>query len=188
MSVKKQRKRSGKRKKASPLKRKSFRAPRTSKELFALPRPIQEQLNRAVQVPNEMRSNDLSFQQASRKHGITPNLAFRLAGSAFTKNRAGKIAVKRTDRLLRVLLIPGPKGLREIVVRGPREASKAAEYSSALDIYLSRGDASALKRLKYKTLLDERGKRVRLLTNLDELTQQASAGVLRFDSLYGRTT
>ena len=168
--------------------RKRFLAPRTAKELFALPRPIQEQLNRAVQVPNEMRSNALSFQQASQKHGISPKVVLRLAGSAFTKNRAGRIVVKRSDRLLRVILIPGSKGLREIVVRGPREASKAAEYSSALHTYLSRGDASALQKLKFKTLIDERGKRVRLLTNLDELTRQASAGVLRFDSLYGRTT
>ena len=168
--------------------RKRFLARRTAKELFALPRLIQEQLNRAVQVPNEMRSNGLSFQQASRKHGISPKVVLRSAGSAFKKNRAGRMVVKRTDRLLRVILIPGSKGLREIVVRGPREASKAAKYSSALDIYLSRGDASALKKLKYKTLIDERGKRVRLLTNLDELTRQASAGEFRFDSLYGRTT
>ena len=167
--------------------RKRFLAPRTAKELFALPRPIQEQLNRAVQVPNEMRSNALSFQQASQKHGISPKVVLRLAGSAFTKNRAGRIVVKRSDRLLRVILIPGSKGLREIVVRGPREASKAAEYSSALHTYLSRGDASALQKLKFKSLIDERGKRVRLLTKLDELTRQASAGEFHFDSLYGRT-
>ena len=168
---------------------KAFRAPRTAKELFALPRYIQEQWNRAVQIPNEMRSKKLSFEQASRKHGITRKVALRLAGSAFTKNRAGKIEAKRSDQLLRVLLIPASKGgLREIVVRGPREASKAAEYSSALDTFLSRGDPSALRKLRFKSLVDASGKRVRLLTKLDELTRLASAGVLRFDSLYGGTT
>jgi hypothetical protein len=186
MTVKKQLKRSRKQKKAPQLKRKSFRAPRTSKELFALPRQIQEQWNRAVQVPSEMRAHGLSLAQASKQFGVSAKTVLRLAGAAFRKTRKGKVEVKRSDRLLRVLLIPTTKGLREIAVRDSREASIVGRYWSAVEKYLSRGDASALLKLSRKSVVDERGRRVRLLTKLDELTRQASAGVLRFESMYGR--
>ena len=183
---KNRRKQSNKRKKALPLKRKSFRAPRTSKELFALPRQFQEQWNRAVQVPSEMRSLGLSLAQASKQFGVSAKTVLRLAGAAFRKPSKGKVEVKRSDRLLRVLLIPTTKGLREIAVRDSREASIVGKYWSAVEKYLSRGDASALLNLPRKSVIDERGRRVRLLTKLDELARQASAGVLRFESLYGR--
>jgi len=187
MSAKTKRKSSTRRKTTVRPTRKAFRAPRTAKELFALPRQVQERWNRAVQVPSEMRATGASLQHAAKQLGVSPKTVLRLAGGAFRKKRRGRVEVKRTDRLLRVLLIPSTKGLREVVVRSSREASRIGAYWSAVEKYLVRGDASALQKLKPKSVKNDKGKRVRLLTKLYELTRQASAGVLQFESLYGRS-
>jgi hypothetical protein len=160
--------------------------PRTADELFAMPKRFQDLWDKAVQVPAEMRRLDLSLSQASRKFKVSTKTVLRVAGPAFTKKR-GKYQVKPVDRLLRVLVIPGKKGLREIVVRDSREASVIGQYWSAVEKALGPAqDAAALLKLPRKTVRDENGKRVRLLTNLEELRRQASAGVLHFESLYGR--
>jgi hypothetical protein len=49
------------------------------------------------------------------------------------------------------------------------------------------GDDSALKDFKSKYIIDAQGKRIPLLTNLDELDRLGSAGVLSFESLYARS-
>jgi hypothetical protein len=163
------------------------RAPRTAHELFKSSRVFQEQWNRIVQVPAEMRSTGASLRQAAKDVGVSPALVTRLAGSAFIKRPNGRYEVKANDRLLRVLLIPSNKGLREVAVRDSREASLIGEYWSAVEKYLARGDASALQNLRRKRVINADAKGIRLLTNLEELKRQASAGVLRFESLYGRS-
>jgi hypothetical protein len=173
-------------KQSSNKRNKAFRPPRTADELFARPKRFQDLWDRAVQVPAEMRRLGLSLPQASRKLRVTTKTVLRVAGPAFTKKR-GKYQVKPVDRLLRVLVIPGKKGLREIVVRDSCEASVVGRYWSAVEKALGPAqDAAALLKLPRKIVRDENGKRVRLLTNLDELRRQASAGVLHFESMYGR--
>ena len=161
--------------------------PRNSQEYFAMPARLQSIWDRAVQVPSEMRSKNITLRQASRKLGVSPIVVRRLAVSAFRKRRNGRYIAKPTDRLLRVLLIPSDKGLREIAVRDSREASLIGKYWDAVEKFLGRGDSSALNRLRRKSVRDENGKRIRLLVDLDELKRQASAGVLHFESLYGRS-
>jgi hypothetical protein len=163
------------------------REPQTANELFAKSRKFQALYNRAVQVPAEMRREGATRAEASRKFGVPSDVVLDLIPSAFRKDRNGRYQVKPSDDLLRVLLIPSRKGLREIVVRGSREASFVNEYFRAVEKYLKRGDSSALKRLRRKSVTDADGNDVRLLTNLEELERQAAAGVLHFESLYGRT-
>jgi hypothetical protein len=185
--MRKQRKlrRSKKRKTSVKSPKKCFRPPRNAEELFARPKRFQDLWDRAVQVPAEMRRLGLSLPQASRKFRVSTKTVLRLAAAAFTKKR-GKYQVTRMDRLLRVLPIPGKKALREVAFRDSREASVVGQYWSALDKVLATGDATAFRKLPRKTVIDENGKRVRLLTNLEELKRQASAGLLHFESLYGR--
>lgn len=168
------------------IKRKSV-APRTLKQYNARSRKFQEEWNRAVQVTSQMRSQGLSLSQASKQVGISPRKVLRLVGSAVTKS-GKRYKIKHSDRLLRVLLIPSENGLREIVVNDSQQASLIGKYWSAVEKYLARGDASALERLPRKTVKDADGKRVRLLLDLDALRTQAAAGVLHFESLYGRRT
>jgi hypothetical protein len=93
---------------------------------------------------------------------------------------------KPADQLLRVLLIPGDKGLREVPIRDSRQASLIGEYWNAVEKYLTTGDSRMLLKGRWKNLIDARGNRVQLLTDLTILRRQASAGVLQFESLYGR--
>lgn len=184
----KRRKQSRTRKQRPPrrVSTKSFRPPRTADELFARPKRFQDLWNRAVQVPAEMRRLGLSLKQASLKFTVSPKTVVQLAGPAFTKKR-GKYQVKPVDRLLRVLVIPGNKGLREIVVRDSREASVVGQYWSAVEKALGPAqDSTVFLEFPRKTIRDENGKRVRLLTDLDELKRQARAGVLHFEEMYGR--
>jgi hypothetical protein len=164
-----------------------MREPQTVSELFAKPRKFQALWNRVTQVPAEMRSTGISLKEASKRFSVSPDVVLDLIPSAFRKDRNGRYQVKPSDDLLRVLLIPSRKGLREIVVRGSRKASVVGGYWSALEKFLKRGDTAALRRLHRKTVVDANGEQIRLLTDLDELEHQASAGVLQFESIYGRT-
>ena len=163
------------------------REPQTVKELFAKPRKFQALWNRVTQIPAEMRSKGVSLSEASTRFGVLPTTVLDLIPSAFRKDRNGRYEVKSTDDLLRILLVPSNKGLREIVVRGSREASIVGIYWNAVETYLKRGDASALRRLSRTTVTDANDERIRLLTNSEELERQASTGAFRFESIYGRT-
>jgi hypothetical protein len=178
---------SDRRRSSTKFNRKTFRAPRTASELFAKTKRFQELWNLAVQIPSEMRSRGLTLSRASRQLGVSTKTALQLVGSAVRRKRNGRYEVKLTDRLLRVLLIPSKKGLREIVVKDSREASLVGEYWSAVEKFLVRGDASALRSLRRKYVNDARGRRVRLLFNLEELKRQGSAGAVQFESIYSRT-
>jgi len=76
--------------------------------------------------------------------------------------------------------------LGEIAVRDSREASLVGQYWAAVQKYLETGDASALRRVRRKTVTDADGKRVRLIKDLTELERLGSAGVLSFESLYAK--
>ena len=161
-------------------------APHTLKQFFSMSRPAQDLWNLAVQVPARMRSEGASLPKAAREVGLTSNQVLRLARPAFRKLR-GRYSVRASDKLLRILILPSDKGLIEIPVNDSREASLVGEYWNAVDGYLRTGDASALLKLKKRRVKSASGKNVSLLTDLKELERQASAGVLRFESLYGST-
>lgn len=186
MKHKNQRAQQTKAKKSNRARRKRNAQPRTVDQYYELPRRLREQWDLIVQVPAEMRAQGTSLPQASRRLGVSPKTVIRLAGSAFAKKR-GRYQVRPTDRLLRVLVIPSRKGLREIATRDSRQASLIGAYWNAVERALGpSSDATLLRKLRPKYVKDVNGKRIRLLTNLEELKRQASAGVLHFESLYGR--
>lgn len=131
-----------------------------------------------------MRAEGVSLKRASREFGVDPRTVIRLGGSALRKRASGRYAAKASDRLLRVLVIPTKKGLREIAVHDSRQASRLGEYWAAVQKYLATGDTSAIDKLHRKRVTDTSRKRIPLLTNLEELDRLASAGVLSFESLY----
>jgi hypothetical protein len=75
-------------------------------------------------------------------------------------------------------------GVREVATRDSREASKAAKYWNAVHRYLSTGDASAIRQLDGNHIVDAKGKRAQLVTDLNELYRLGSAGVLSFETIY----
>jgi hypothetical protein len=91
---------------------------------------------------------------------------------------------KSPDTRLRRLLIPTPRGVREVTIRGSKEASRLGKYWAAVQKYLQTGDDSVLTMFRDKGFADATGKRFVFPTNLRQLDRQASAGVLSFESIY----
>jgi hypothetical protein len=161
-------------------------APRTAEEFFAMSKQFQDRWTRAAHVISKMRADGVSLRRASREFGIAPRMVRRLAGPALRKRPNGRYAAKPIDRLLRVLVIPTKQGPGEIAVRDSRQATQLADYWIAVHRYLQTGDASSIKKFRGKRVTDATGKRVRLVTDLNELDRLGSAGVLSFESIYPR--
>ena len=170
-----------------PAKKKNL-APRTAEQFSAKSERFQDRWTRVTHVISEMRAEGVSLRKASRKFGIDPRTVVRLGGPALRKQANGRFVAKRSDRLLRVLRVPGrEEEPREIAIRDSRQASRVAEYSNAVQTYLQTGDAAGLRKFRGEHITDASGTQVPLLTDLDELDRLGSAGVLSFESLYPRS-
>jgi hypothetical protein len=146
----------------------------------------QDEWNRVGHVISKMETDRVSLPQASREFGLAPGKVVKLAGSALRKCANGRYAVRSNNKFLRVLVLPTHDGLREIAVRGSKEATLIGQYWAAVQKYLETGDASVLQKIRRKTITDADGKRIRLIKDLAELDRLASAGVLSFESLYAK--
>jgi hypothetical protein len=185
MKRKQSRRRANKHRTPRRSKKNRFVEPKSVEEFFAMSEDDQELWKNTEQGVTEVRGG-ASARQAARKFNLDPRGFLQLARPALRKLRNGRWAAKTHDRLLRVLVIPTRKGLREIGTRDSRQASQLGKYWTAVDRYRDTGDGSALRGLKVKYIIDANGKRVRLLTDLGELDRLGSAGVLSFETLYAR--
>ncbi len=156
--------------------------PTTARQYFSMFPKDQETWDSVAHVISRIRDR-VSLRKASKEFGVAPNVVVRLGRSALRK-RNGRYVVTKTDRLLRVLTILGKKGKKDFAIRDSRQASLVGGHWAAVQRYLQTGDDSALLRFKGKKVTDVSGKRHFLLTNLQELNRQASAGVLSFESMY----
>jgi hypothetical protein len=169
-----------------PRAQRQARAPRTTKQFFAMSKQAQDEYMKATSVASEARATRSSPRKIAKRLGIDFEKVLRLAGRAFRKRRNGRIVVLPTDTQLRVLIIPTRKGLREIATRDSRQASLVARYWIALNRYLTSGDASSLREFDGKKIMTANGKKVPLLTDVTELDRLASAGVLSFETIYAK--
>jgi hypothetical protein len=142
----------------------------------------------AVNAIAKMRADGLSLPRAARAVGTDAKTVIRLAGPALRKDKRGRWKATKRDTLLRVLSLPSPRGNREIAVTNSRAAVHIARYFEAIRRYIHSGDASPLHQFRRVKLVDAKGKRIMLVTNLRALDQLGHAGVLSFESLYARTT
>jgi hypothetical protein len=163
-------------------------APRTEAQYLAKPEKFKETWDRVISVISKMRSDKVSLTQASQDAGTSPRTVTKWAKSALRKKKSGKYAAKASDKLLRIVMIPTPEGMREIGVRESKQVSLLAEYWNALHRYLQTGDAAQLKAFQGKQIKDANGMDIPLPTDLPVLNRLGSAGVLSFESLYARTT
>jgi hypothetical protein len=162
-------------------------APRTSQEYFALPLAQQDVWDSISQVPARMRSDNVSLAEAARDLGVSPDEVVRLARPAFRKLATGQYAARPTDQIFRMLhiLSPDQQGLIEFPTTDSREASVVGRFWNGIRFYVRTGDSSELESLERRTVKNANGKRLRLLTDLDEIETRAHAGELRFESIYG---
>ena len=133
-----------------------------------------------------MRKEGISLRKAAQEGKVSPRTVIKRAFSALRKGKSGRYVAKTSDRLIRPLMIPTPEGSTEIEVRGLKAASLLGRYWAAVHKYYETGDKSVQKFSgEFVTATD--GVKYPLLTDLDVLNRLGSAGVLTFESLYGRS-
>jgi hypothetical protein len=160
--------------------------PRTAEEYYDMPERSRERWNRITHVIAKMRANKVSLQQASREFDVDPRTVVKRGGTAMRKSDTGRYEARKSDRLLRVLVVPTHDGTRDIAVRGSRRASLLGEYWSAVHKYLQTGDASGLKKFRSQKTRDINGEQIPFITDPLELKRLGSAGVFSFESMYAR--
>jgi hypothetical protein len=151
-----------------------------------MPKTLNDMYDRTVQVVREMRANHTSRRTAAQMFGVTPQVVSAFAGTALRKRMNGRYVAAPTDKLLRVLVIPrAQQGLVEIATTDSREATKLSNYWKAIGLYVGeKRDPGPLKQFVNQFIIDAKGRRVPLLTDLDEIDLLASAGVLSFETIY----
>lgn len=162
--------------------------PQTAKQFFAMSKQAQEEWEKVANVISEARATGKSPRKIAKRHGIDFKTVVRKGGRVFRKQRNGRYVVRPTDKLLRVLVIPTKKEIREVATRDSRQATLVAEYWIAVHRYIDpeTHDASALQKFKGKHVIDSNGRKVRLLTNMAELDRLAGAGKLSFETIYAQ--
>jgi hypothetical protein len=163
----------------------NVRRPQTAKQFFAMSKQDRDEWEKVTSVVSEARATRKSPRKIAKRLGIEFKTVLRMTGRVIRKRNRRYVA-QSTDKLLRVLVIPTKKGMREIATRDSRQASLIAEYWIAVSRYLDTGDASALRKFEGKRVVDANGKRVRLLTDLAELDRLGNAGVLSFETIYAK--
>ncbi len=155
--------------------------------LNALPTPSREAYTRSLHALSKMRSQGLSLYAAAKEVAVDPRTVVRWAKPALRKQKSGRYVAKRSDQMLRVLLLPSEAGAKEVAVRGSRAASEVAKYWTAVHEYLSTGDSSGLASFDGETVPLATGSTAAFLTDLESLEVLGSAGVLSFESLYAKS-
>jgi hypothetical protein len=147
----------------------------------------QQQRNRmsALSALNEMRKSGISLSQAAKRNGASPASVLAVAGSALKKQN-GKYVAAKSDKILRVLVIPTEKGPVEVGVRSAKTARIISKYDDAIKRFIVTGDHSALDRFQGVKIYVS-GKWVPLLTDLDVLERLGNFGELSFESIYAVT-
>jgi hypothetical protein len=168
-----------------PQRRRQISRPRTAKQYSAMSDSAKERWNRVPQAITRMRDHKLTLKQAAKAFGLTTVELRKLAGPALQKKK-GRYVARPTDNLIREAFVPTSKGLKAVILGDSREASRLGRYWDDVREYSYTGDASGLKKPLTKAITDINGKRVRLITNPDEIDRLAHAGVLSFESLYAR--
>ena len=133
-----------------------------------------------------MRSEGLSLKRASKEAGVSARTVVSWGGRTIKKGVNGRYSVAKRDSLLRVLQVVTPQGTQEIALRNSRHASILGEYWVAVQKYLRTGNSSEIEKFRNKRIKDANGIEVPLMTDLKQLKRLGSAGVLSFESLYGR--
>lgn len=181
-------KRSGKkqiRKRTKSGRKRAFYAPLSMADYNVMSGKDQQLWDDIGQITTEMR-NGVSLNEAARKFRRDPRTIQRRGKAALRKLRNGRWATKKTDRLLRVLQHLTPEGLLEVASSDSRQASILGKYWNAVDLYRNTGDTTQLEEFDGRYIIDADGNRLTLLTDLRTIDQLASAGVLSFETLYGR--
>jgi hypothetical protein len=162
------------------------RHPKTLAQFDALPRRSQLAIENVAHAVTRMREG-YSLKSAATEYGVSPRTVVRLGGSALRKDSGGRYIAKKSDNLLRVLLVQvrGNQPI-EVAVRGSRAGSEIAKRAIAQREFVHTGDDTKLRQLSKTKVLDASGREVPFLTDLDELERQGDLNVLSYESIYAQ--
>jgi hypothetical protein len=140
--------------------------------------------NRALSVLVHMRREHLSLAAAGRLEHIKPATVLRYVGSAIHHDKSGgRYHATKGDRFRRDIQLPTATGPIIVPVYGSKNAENISKYLNAVALYLRTGDQTKLRPFKGKTI--QAGKRrIKLVTDPDELSLLADADALHLDQLY----
>jgi len=142
-----------------------------------------EAYERSLEALHLMRTEGLSLGKAAKQAGTTAQTVQKYVGEALRLSR-GEWQPRREDNLLREVRYTTPEGRTEaVLVRGSAEARKVAEWQSAVLHYERTGDASHLRRLRYKTFVDATGRRHRLVTDPRRVRDLAYRGLIDIEDV-----
>jgi hypothetical protein len=139
----------------------------------------------ALNALNEMRRQGLSLTKAARQNHISPKTLRKIIEPALKRKGRGFVPTA-SDKLLRVMILPTAEGRIEVGVRSARTAKRIAEYDAAVKRFIHTGDASALEGFQGISITAN-GRKIPLLTDLDELERLGEVGELSFESIYAAT-
>jgi hypothetical protein len=176
-----------KRVRRAKLKSFPFKKPNTARQYFLLSPKNQETWDSLGHVISKIRQG-ITLPKAAKEYGLKSKMVIAFGRPALRKQKNGRYVAKKTDQLLRVVNALTTEGRKEIATRDSRQASLVGGHWAAVQKFLQTGDDSALLQFAKKRIVDTRGNRYRLLTDLNELERQGSAGVLRFESMYAGGT
>lgn len=145
----------------------------------------QTALENAAHVLTRMREG-YSLTSASTEYGVDRRTVEKLAEKALHKTESGRYAVRVSDNLPRILVVPIEGELKEVRVRGSRAASQLAARLSAQREFLATGNDAKIRTLQREKVYDASGREIPFLTELDELERLGDAGILSFESIYAR--
>ena len=148
----------------------------------------QESQLKSARVLSAMRTQGLSLRRATAEERVAPATVLRHAKAALRKTSQGRYKARKSDRLLRPLVVPTTQGLAEIATRDSRAATIVGEYWNAVNAYLETGDETGLARFRGVSITDAAGGVVPLLIDTAELERLGSAGILSFQSIYARAS
>lgn len=159
---------------------------RRARDLGTLRPSEQDARGRALEAVRFMRQEGHSLTDAAKTAGTTPNAVRRYAAPALEKV-GGKFRAKSYDRLARPMEFYTAAGRITLDVRDSRSAAAIGRYMNAVHRYLNTGDDRPLRKFWGKSITVDKCAH-RFLTDTDELDALASAGELRFDSIYALAT
>jgi hypothetical protein len=138
-----------------------------------------EAKNRAFHVIARMRHDGLSLRDAAREENTTAATVRKLLPAALRRSKSGRWVATKSDRYVRLLSLPGPRGSVMVRVRSSKEAQFASVYLASV----SRWQRTE----KAYELAPFHGKKIggfTLVTASRTLRALRDTGLLQLDSLY----
>jgi hypothetical protein len=132
-----------------------------------------------------MRRENISLREASAVEETTPDTVLKYLPAALRRSKSGRWIPTKTDNYVRYLLLPGPKGVVQVRVRGSEEAKLASAYLQSLGRWIKSEKPWELSTFHGKKLgIGPDGKPFELVTAARALRPMRDAGLLQLDLLY----